>query len=107
MVARVARSVMKEVGLRWFDRLLGGVFGALRGAVVVMVLVMVLASFGPGSKALAESRFGWYALVAGRAAIWIAPSDLREQFRRGIDAAKSLRHPDAEAKPTATGPVNK
>lgn len=107
LIARVARSLMKEVGLRWFDRLLGGVFGAARGVVVVMVLVMVLASFGPGSKALAESRFGWYALVAGRAAIWIAPSELREQFRRGIDAAKSIRHPEAGEKPAAAGQAKK
>ncbi len=107
IVARIARSVMQQVGLRWFDRFLGGVFGAVRGAIVVMVLVMALASFGPGSRSLAESRFGWYALVAGRAAVWAAPSELRDQFRRGIEAAKNIRHPEADEKPPAGEPLKK
>ncbi len=41
--------------MRWFDRLLGGVFGFLRGALIVMVLVMAMASFLPSSEALAKS----------------------------------------------------
>jgi membrane protein required for colicin V production len=99
IIARIARSVMKEVGLRWIDRLLGALFGALRGAVIVMVVVMALASFGPGSKALANSQYGWYFLVMGRAAVLAAPSQLRDQFHQGISAAKEIRMPDAEPRP--------
>lgn len=91
IAGKVSRSLAKEVGLRWFDRLLGAAFGLLRGAVIVMVIVMAMASFGPGSKMLAESRFGQYFLVMGRGASWIAPSELREQFRRGVTAMRDIR----------------
>jgi membrane protein required for colicin V production len=101
IIARVSRSVMKQVGLRWFDRLLGALFGGIRGAVIVMVVVMSLASFGPGSQALANSRFGWYFLVMGRAAAVAAPYELREQFRRGISAAKEIRSPEPSGRPGA------
>lgn|SRR5512133_89133 len=91
LAGRIARWAMKEVGLRWFDRLLGAAFGLLKGALVVSVFVMALAAFGPGSKSLAESRFGSYFLVVGRAAAWVAPYDLREGFRQGAKALSSMR----------------
>jgi len=88
IVGRIARRLMKEVGLRWIDRILGGAFGLLRGALVVSVLVLALAAFGPGSKLLAESKFGTYFLVVGRAASWVAPYELREGFRQGVKAIR-------------------
>jgi len=42
---RIVRWAAHSVGLSWFDRLLGGAFGFLRGTLVVMVLVMAMASF--------------------------------------------------------------
>ena len=39
LAGRIARWAMKEVGLRWFDRLLGAAFGLVKGALVVSVLV--------------------------------------------------------------------
>ncbi len=86
IVGRLARWAMKEVGLRWFDRLLGAAFGLLKGVLVVSVLVLALAAFGPGSKMLANSALGGYFLVIGRAATWVAPYELREGFRQGVKA---------------------
>lgn len=91
VVGRIARWAMKEVGLRWFDRFLGAVFGLVKGALVVTVLIMALAAFGPGSKSVAESQFASYFLVAGRAAAWVAPYDLREGLRKGINAIRSVK----------------
>lgn len=91
IVARIARWAMQEVGLRWFDRLLGAAFGLLRGALVVMVLVMALASFGPGSQKLAESSLGSYFLVLGRAAMWATPTEFRQQFRSGLKTLNDMR----------------
>ncbi len=102
IAGRIARWAMKEVGLRWFDRFLGAVFGLVRGVLVVTVLVMAMAAFGPGSKTLAESRFGSYFLVVGRAATWVAPYELREGFRRGVKALGEIRDsaPDDKSKPS-------
>lgn len=104
VVGRVARWAMKEVGLRWFDRLLGAAFGLIRGALIVSVLVMALAAFGPGSRMLADSQFGSYFLVVGRAVSWAAPYELREGFRRGVKAIREGREaaPDKNQKPSGT-----
>ncbi len=106
IAGRIARWVMKEVGLRWFDRLLGAAFGLVKGALIVAVLVMALAAFGPGSKgfseSLANSRFGSYFLVVGRAASWVAPYELREGFRQGAKAIGAVKDsaPENSSKPS-------
>ncbi len=102
IAGRIARWAMKEVGLRWFDRLLGAAFGLLRGALVVSVLVMALAAFGPGSRMLAESRFGTYFLVVGRAVSWVAPYELRDGFRQGVKAIREgkVGAPEQNDKPS-------
>ncbi|MGI9101337.1 MAG: CvpA family protein [Terriglobales bacterium] len=94
---RVARSLVKEVGLRWFDRILGAMFGLVRGVLLVMVFVLAVASFAPNSGLLARSSMAPYLLVVARAAVWLAPSQVRQQFRAGADAINNLR----EGKPAA------
>ena len=84
MAGRLARWGLREAGLRWFDRLLGGLFGLARGLAIAMVVILALASLAPASPLLSRSRFAPYLLVVARAAIWLAPSDLRAQFRAGI-----------------------
>jgi membrane protein required for colicin V production len=96
-VGRLVRATMKEVGLRWFDRLLGALFGFARGLLVVMVIALALASFAPGSPALSNSRLAPYLLVVARAAVWLAPTQVRMQFRAGMDALSGLK----QGKPTA------
>jgi len=82
--ARIARWAMKEAGLRWADRLLGGVFGLFRGSVIVTVGLMALTAFAGDSHELSESKFAAYFLVAGRGAIWLAPSAVRQKFHQGL-----------------------
>jgi membrane protein required for colicin V production len=96
-VGRLVRATMKEVGLRWFDRLLGALFGFARGLLVVMVIALALASFAPESPALSNSRLAPYLLVVARAAVWLAPTQVRMQFRAGMDALSGLKN----GKPTA------
>lgn len=91
VAGRIARWATTSVGMRWFDRLLGGVFGFLRGALVVMVIVMAMASFLPSSNALAKSRLAPYFLVAGRAAVYAGPGDLKQKFRDGLKALEQIR----------------
>ncbi|MGH9523846.1 MAG: CvpA family protein [Terriglobales bacterium] len=90
-IGRLVRASMKEVGLRWFDRVLGGVFGLVRGLVVVMVLVLAVAWFAPQSPFLTNSRTAPYLLVGARAAVWLAPTEVRMQFRSGMDALQAAR----------------
>ena len=91
IAGRIARWAAESVGLRWFDRFLGGVFGFLRAALVVMVLVMAMASFLPSSSILAHSRLAQYFLVAGRAAVYAGPGELRKKFRDGLKSLDRVR----------------
>jgi membrane protein required for colicin V production len=91
IVGRLARWSAKEAGLRWFDRLLGGAFGFARGIIVVAVVLLAMATFTPDSRLLARSQVAPYALVVARAAVWVAPAQLRAQFRHGMLAMRDLR----------------
>jgi hypothetical protein len=45
-------------------------------------------AFTPTSKWLRGSELAPYFLVVGRAAIWVAPSELRLQFYQGLDLVR-------------------
>ena len=85
IAARIARWVMKKSGLSGLDRFLGGVLGLLKGGLMVAVILMGLTAFQPTSKFLANSQLAPYFLVVGRAAIWLAPAELRARFNQGLD----------------------
>jgi membrane protein required for colicin V production len=83
-LARIIRWAVSGVGLRWFDRILGGAFGAVRGVAISAVIVMAMAAFLPNSPALKQSALAPYFLVLSQTATWIAPADLRNKFRQGL-----------------------
>jgi len=85
ILGRMARQVVKEAGLSFVDRVLGGALGLLRGILMVAVILMSMAAFTPTSTWLQGSVLAPYFLVVGRAAIWVAPSELRARFYQGLD----------------------
>lgn len=99
IVGRIAKWAAKSAGLRWFDRLLGGAFGFLRGSIAIMVLVMAMASFLPSSETLASSSLAQYFLVAGRAAIYAGPGDLKQKFHDGLKTLDRVRGNSSDARP--------
>jgi membrane protein required for colicin V production len=85
VAAKIARWMMKQAGLSGFDRFLGGVLGLVKGGLMVAVILMGMTAFEPTSKLLQNSQLAPYFLVVGRAAIWLAPSELRARFYQGLD----------------------
>jgi membrane protein required for colicin V production len=85
IAARIARWTMTKAGLSGLDRFLGGALGLLKGGLMVAVILMGMTAFAPTSKLLANSQLAPYFLVVGRAAIWLAPSELRVRFYQGLD----------------------
>ena len=96
MAGRTARWVMKASGLRLVDRFLGGALGVLRGALIVAVVLVGMTSFTPSARWLEGSQLAPYFQAAGRAAIWVAPAELRARFYQGLDL---LHHPP-QARPS-------
>ena len=85
IVGRIARKLMKEVGLSGLDRFMGAMLGLLKGCFLVAVVLMGFTAFAPTSSLLENSKLSPYFLVVGRAAIWVAPSALRARFFEGLD----------------------
>jgi membrane protein required for colicin V production len=84
VAGRIARWAVSKIGLGFVDRLLGGIFGLIRGAAVVSVSLMALAAFVPDSRSVAESSFAPYFLLAARTATWVAPADIRSKVQEGV-----------------------
>lgn len=85
IAGRIASWAMKEAGLRVVDRVLGAALGLLRGCLVVAIVLTSMAAFTPTSKWLQGSQWAPYFLVVGRAAVWVAPSELRMRFYQGLE----------------------
>jgi membrane protein required for colicin V production len=89
LLGRLARWAVKGIGLSWFDRILGGVFGFLRGIAVSAVIVLALAAFAP-QWGLQKSRFAPMLLTTSRGLIWAAPAELRQRFWTGWNLLRSV-----------------
>jgi membrane protein required for colicin V production len=94
-LARLMRWMVHEVGLRWVDRWLGAAFGFCRGVVIATVGLLAFTAFAPESPELAGSQLAGYFVVAGRGASWLAPAEIRDKFREGVD--KLRRRPGSGA----------
>jgi membrane protein required for colicin V production len=97
IVGRIARAGAQAAGLRWFDRVLGGAFGLVRGTLLVMVVLLAMASWTPSAGWLSRSQLAPYLLVMARGAVWVAPSEVRAQFRDGMKQIRDFQVPGKPA----------
>ncbi|MGB9198777.1 MAG: CvpA family protein, partial [Terriglobales bacterium] len=102
LAGRVARWAMKKAGLSSIDRFLGALLGLVRGVLVVAIVLTVMTAFAPAARWLEQSQLAPYFLVGGRAAIWLAPSELRHRFYQGLDY---LRHAPSASDSTQPKPI--
>jgi membrane protein required for colicin V production len=93
VLGKIVRWIVKEAGLNVFDRFFGGVLGLLRGCLLIAIVLVGMTAFTPTSRWLQGSGLAPYFLVVGRAAIWVAPPELREQFYRGLDYLRNAQQP--------------
>ena len=78
ILGKIVRWIVKEAtGLRLIDRFFGGILGLLRGCLLIAIVLVSMTAFTPTSKWLQGSALAPYFLVVGRAAIWVAPTELR------------------------------
>ena len=91
IIGRLARWLLKEAGLHWFDRILGGAFGLVRGGLTAAVVLLGFTTFNPQSDWLEGSRLAPYFLVVARGASWLAPYEVRARFRQGADAVTKFQ----------------
>jgi len=87
VVGRIVNHFLRTIGLSFFDRLLGAVFGLVRGLLVATAVLTGFVAFGPHvdtktiSSAVVHSRIAPYVLEASRLCVAVAPMELKASFR--------------------------
>jgi membrane protein required for colicin V production len=92
LVSYVVGRFLKVTGLSIFDHLLGAVFGALRGILISVALIMAIMAFSQGAQppsSVVNSCTAPYVVDAARGFAALAPHELKEGFRRTYDLVKA------------------
>lgn len=95
--AQLVRRTVKAAGLGMFDRLLGGLFGAARGGLLGVALVLAIAAFVPRSPWLRNSQLAPYFLTGAHAVSFLMPRQVKQQVDLGT--ASLLRQPLVSSRP--------
>lgn len=62
------------------DRVLGALFGLVRGWLVCAVIILALTAFPWKSTAVENSALAPYLMMAGKGVVWVLPRDLRDGY---------------------------
>ena len=85
---KVLHHTASAIGLGFVDRLLGGLFGLIRGAILGVALLLAATAFLPASPWIENSKLAPYFLRAIHAVSFVMPSDLRLRFLDGLNRTK-------------------
>jgi membrane protein required for colicin V production len=93
LIAGILSSIFKWVGLSWFNYLLGGAAGLVRGALVVAVMANILVAFAPSPTPafLQQSYVLPYANTVASVLAQFAPHELKDSFDQQMQNLKQYR----------------
>lgn len=77
------------IGLGFFDRLLGAVFGFARGCLLGVLILMMIGAFLPHSLWARNSELSPYFLAGAHAVSFVVPHELQQQILSG---AAQIKH---------------
>lgn len=85
-------TLFKWTGLSWLDRGLGALLGAVKTALVGIVLVMILTAFPlkPIPDSIAHSKAAPYLIEASNILVYLCPRELRDGFTATYDRVRDL-----------------
>jgi membrane protein required for colicin V production len=88
LVGRALNRTAHAIGLGFFDRVLGAVFGFARGCLFGVAILMACAAFLPHSAWIANSRLSPYFLAGAHAVSFVVPHELQQQILSGAQLIK-------------------
>jgi membrane protein required for colicin V production len=107
LIAKLLSKLFKWTGLSWLDRLFGGAFGVVRGALIAIAFVAVLMAFvsKPLPNWMVDSKLLPYAVDASDVCASLAPQALKDAFQDSLheirkawqDQLKRKKKPGKEA----------
>lgn len=89
LIGKALHHTADAIGLGIFDRLLGAVFGYLRGCLLCVAILMSITAFLPPTTVVAKSSLTPYFLAGAHAVSFVVPHDLRQLILNG---AEQLKH---------------
>jgi membrane protein required for colicin V production len=89
LLGKALNRTAHAIGLGFFDRLMGALFGFGRGCLFGVAILMAIAAFLPHSAWIANSRLSSYFLAGAHAVSFVVPHDLQQQILNG---AQQLKH---------------
>jgi membrane protein required for colicin V production len=89
LLGKALNRTAHAIGLGFFDRLLGAVFGLARGCLFGVAILMAVAAFRPHSTWAENSRLSPYFLAGVHAVSFVVPHDLQQQIMNG---AQQIKH---------------
>ena len=97
IVSFVINRFIKMASLEWVDRLLGAVYGLLRGWAISSIIVLALVAFPVNGQAVPRSFLAPYLLAGARAAVLITPKELKtkfyDEYKRILQSLNEKRSP--------------
>jgi membrane protein required for colicin V production len=89
------------IGLSWFNHLLGGAAGLLRGALVIAALVDILVAFSPSPtpRFISNSQVLPYADEISGWLVQLAPRELKDMFVEQMENLKRIRRQPKQDNP--------
>ncbi|MDQ2834254.1 MAG: CvpA family protein [Acidobacteriota bacterium] len=89
LAGRLLNRTAHAIGLGFFDRMLGAVFGLARGCLFGVAILMAIAAFVPHADWTENSRLSSYFLAGAHAVSFVVPHDLQHEISKG---AAELKH---------------
>jgi Uncharacterized membrane protein, required for colicin V production len=107
LLSAIISRVFKMAGINWLDRLLGGLFGFVRGILISMVIVLALSAFSFNSRpqSVIDSAISPYVLESARMLSAITPNELKEGFRRSYENIQKSWHEALKKRPAHKTPI--
>jgi membrane protein required for colicin V production len=96
IVGHLFSRLVKAAGLTLFDRVLGAGFGAVRGLLLAVAVIVAIVAFAPGRtgdgppSAVVHSRFAPYVIDTAHLFASLAPRELKDDFHRRYGQVKSI-----------------
>ena len=89
LLGKLLSRTASAVGLGFADRLLGALFGLVRGSILAIAVLLAVTAFLPTAPWIENSHLAPYFLRAAHAVSFVMPSDLRLRL---LDGLNHLRH---------------
>nr|HID58117.1 CvpA family protein [Desulfobacterales bacterium] len=88
-MARLIKYIFKASFLGWLDHLFGGVFGMIKGILIVSVLTITLTTFLPGqASSIKKSFLSSYVIAISEKIAALVPKEMKQKFYKNIKEFK-------------------